>query len=90
MLPKNRAQFFRQAKNLKLTLIEHTWFPNGKLMGVSRSIEKVLTTQIMFEHGSWLMIEKTDTIRFNGDTMTIDLQRDGKFKDVMVYQMVEK
>ncbi len=89
MLPTNKAQFLRQALSLKLTMVQHTWMPGGKLIGVKRGVERVQTTGIQFDGGSFLELEKASHLSFNEERLTVDLNRDGKFTAVMVYVMEE-
>ena len=42
-----------------LTMIRHDWYPQGKLMNVTRDIVKRQTNAIQLEGGSWLYFDKT-------------------------------
>lgn len=41
-----------------LTMIRHDWYPQGKLMGVTRDIVKRQSNAIQLEGGSWLYLDK--------------------------------
>ena len=42
-----------------LTMIRHDWYPQGKLINVTRDIVKRQTNAIQLEGGSWLYFDKT-------------------------------
>jgi len=41
-----------------LTMTRHDWFPQGKLIGVTRDIVKRQSNAIQLEGGSWLYLDK--------------------------------
>jgi len=41
-----------------LTMIRHDWYPQGKLMGITRDIIKRQSNAIQLEGGSWLYLDK--------------------------------
>ena len=41
-----------------LTMIRHDWYPQGKLIGVTRDIVKRQSNAIQLEGGSWLYLDK--------------------------------
>ena len=41
-----------------LTMTRHDWYPQGKLMGVTRDIVKRQSNAIQLEGGSWLYLDK--------------------------------
>ena len=41
-----------------LTITRHDWYPQGKLMGVTRDIVKRQSNAIQLEGGSWLYLDK--------------------------------
>ena len=41
-----------------LTITRHDWYPQGKLIGVTRDIVKRQSNAIQLEGGSWLYLDK--------------------------------
>jgi hypothetical protein len=41
-----------------LTMTRHDWYPQGKLIGVTRDIVKRQSNAIQLEGGSWLYLDK--------------------------------
>jgi hypothetical protein len=41
-----------------LTMTRHDWYPQGKLIGLSRDIVKRQSNAIQLEGGSWLYLDK--------------------------------
>jgi hypothetical protein len=41
-----------------LTMIRHDWYPQGKLIGVTRDIVKRQSNAIQLDGGSWLYLDK--------------------------------
>jgi len=87
MYPTNRSQFFKMLSNLTLTMIQHSWYPDGKLIGVPRRADKIQSTGFRFEDGSWLYIEKASYVKFVDNKMIVDLNQDGEFTATMTYEM---
>ena len=93
--PKNLSQFIRNAKDMKLRMVSHSWYPNGELIGLERKVKTVQSKAIQFEphkessNGSWLRFDNgVKAVRFEESYITIDLDGLGEFKNTMVYKML--
>ena len=59
-----------------LTMIRHDWYPQGKLMGITRDIIKRQSNAIQLEGGSWLYLDKkaADYIPLNDHEFLVRLE----------------
>ena len=68
-----------------LTMIRHDWYPQGKLINVTRDIVKRQTNAIQLEGGSWLYFDKTaaDYIPTGDQSFLVRLDQD-KFMEYRI------
>jgi hypothetical protein len=68
-----------------LTMIRHDWYPQGKLIGVTRDVIKKQTNAVQLEGGSWLRLDKTaaDYIPTSEQTFLVRLDGD-KFMEYRI------
>ena len=68
-----------------LTMIRHDWYPQGKLINVTRDIVKRQTNAIQLEGGSWLYLDKTaaDYIPSGDHSFLVRLDQD-KFMEYRI------
>jgi hypothetical protein len=68
-----------------LTMIRHDWYPQGKLIGVTRDIVKRQTNAIQLEGGSWLYLDKkaADYIPTSDHSFLVRLDQD-KFMEYRI------
>jgi hypothetical protein len=68
-----------------LTMIRHDWYPQGKLMGISRDIVKRQSNAIQLEGGSWLYLDKraADYIPTSDHSFLVRLDQD-KFMEYRI------
>jgi hypothetical protein len=68
-----------------LTMIRHDWYPQGKLMGVTRDIVKRQSNAIQLEGGSWLYLDKPakEYIPTSENTFLVVLDQD-KFMEYRI------
>jgi hypothetical protein len=63
----------RCTEGAELTMVHHGWFPDGKLIGLSRKIKRVQSNSIQFDpadegsNGSWLDWPKAKDVLFFAD-----------------------
>jgi len=68
-----------------VVMTRNDWFPNGKLIGISRKVIKVQTNAIQFEGGSWLRFTKaTDFVDINSTGFSVKLNPE-KETELMSY-----
>jgi hypothetical protein len=73
----------------RLTMTSHSWYPQGKLIGLERKIEVRQSQSIKFEGGSWLQFPPASRVTvLDKDTFSIQLDPDDKTK-VMTYIITE-
>ena len=85
----NLSQLKQHAQKYVFTMIRHDWYPDGKLIGIPRKVEKLQTNSMKFEGGSWLDFRAAKNYKFEGDKITVSLNDDGSFTEVMEYQLTE-
>ena len=68
-----------------LTMIRHDWYPQGKLINVTRDIVKRQTNAIQLEGVSWLYFDKTaaDYIPTGDQSFLVRLDQD-KFMEYRI------
>ena len=68
-----------------LTMTRHDWYPQGKLIGVTRDIVKRQSNAIQLEGGSWLYLDKPakDYIPTSDNTFLVFLDND-KFMEYRI------
>lgn len=68
-----------------LTMIRHDWYPQGKLIGVTRDIVKRQSNAIQLEGGSWLYLDKraADYIPTSDHSFLVRLDQD-KFMEYRI------
>ena len=68
-----------------LTMTRHDWYPQGKLIGLSRDIVKRQSNAIQLEGGSWLYLDKPakDYIPTSDNTFLVFLDND-KFMEYRI------
>ena len=55
-----------------------------------KRVQKLQTNAVQFTTGGWLNFPKAAHVRFNEDnTLTIDMNEDGTFSQVLVYKLWE-
>lgn len=52
-----------------------------------KQIARLQSNTVQFSTGSWLAFPKAAHARFEGDTITLCMNQDGTFKDVLVYKL---
>lgn len=52
-----------------------------------KQVQKLQSNTVQFTSGSWLRFPKTSEIKFEDDTVIIDLNQNGKFEHVLVYKL---
>ncbi|QRM34772.1 hypothetical protein [Microvirga sp. VF16] len=53
----------------------------------TRQVKKLQTNAVQFTGNNWLWFGKAAEYRFSGDVVTIDVSKDGSFKDVIEYKL---
>jgi hypothetical protein len=68
-----------------LTMTRHDWYPQGKLIGVTRDIVKRQSNAVQLEGGSWLYLDKPakDYIPTSDNTFLVFLDND-KFMEYRI------
>jgi hypothetical protein len=68
-----------------LTMTRHDWYPQGKLIGLSRDIVKRQSNAIQLEGGSWLYLNKPakEYIPTSDNTFLVFLDND-KFMEYRI------
>jgi len=68
-----------------LTMTRHDWYPQGKLIGLTRDIVKRQSNAIQLEGGSWLYLDKPakDYIPTSDNTFLVFLDND-KFMEYRI------
>lgn len=68
-----------------LTMTRHDWYPQGKLIGVTRDIVKRQSNAIQLEGGSWLYLDKPakEYIPTSDNTFLVFLDND-KFMEYRI------
>jgi len=68
-----------------LTMTRHDWYPQGKLIGLSRDIVKRQSNAIQLEGGSWLYLDKPakEYIPTSDNTFLVFLDND-KFMEYRI------
>jgi hypothetical protein len=68
-----------------LTMTRHDWYPQGKLIGVTRDIVKLQSNAIQLEGGSWLYLDKPakEYIPTSDNTFLVFLDND-KFMEYRI------
>lgn len=85
---KNLNNFKKNALGLTLTMVEHTWYPTGKIIGKPRKIISVNSNSLQFEGGSSLCFDYgAKTFKFEENKIIVDLCGSTKFEEVMVYEI---
>ena len=52
-----------------------------------KQVAKLQSTTVQFTSGSWLQFPKASLARFEGDTVTLDMNQDGTFSALLVYKL---
>jgi hypothetical protein len=55
-----------------------------------KKVAKLQTKAVQFTTGGWLTFPLAKHVRFNGDTVTIDMNKDGTFSQVLVYKLSQE
>lgn len=86
---KNLAEFKRwlATSGATVTMIQHDWYPNGKLMNLPRTVVHQTTTGVQFSGGSWLYFKSAKECRFSDGFVDVDLTGDNSFGQIMRYQL---
>jgi hypothetical protein len=68
-----------------LTMTRHDWYPQGKLIGLSRDIVKRQSNAVQLEGGSWLYLDKPakEYIPTSDNTFLVFLDND-KFMEYRI------
>lgn len=53
----------------------------------TKQVATLQSNTVQFTTGSWLKFPKAAHARFDGDTVTLCMNQDGTFKDVLVYKL---
>lgn len=53
----------------------------------AKQVQKLQSNTVQFTSGSWLQFPKASLARFNGDHITLCMNQDGTFSQVLEYQL---
>ncbi len=54
-----------------------------------KKVKNLLGKSVQFTTGSWLDFPRASNMRFDGDTVTVDLDQNGHFDYLLVYKLWE-
>jgi hypothetical protein len=52
-----------------------------------KTVAKLQSNSVQFSNGGWLQFPKSAHARFDGDTVTLCMNQDGSFSQVLVYKL---
>lgn len=55
----------------------------------AKQVQKLQSNTVQFTTGGWLQFPKAAHAKFDGDTVTLDMNQDGAFTQVLVYKLTK-